>query len=56
MIEMQRKVMRLGAHSYVISLPLGWVKYYKIKKGDKLQLLVNSKVVIKPLAKREKNG
>jgi uncharacterized membrane protein (UPF0127 family) len=45
-IETERKVIRLGVHSYVISLPLGWIKYYKIKKGDKLRLITNSDLLI----------
>jgi uncharacterized membrane protein (UPF0127 family) len=53
-IETERKVIRLGAHSYVVSLPLGWIKYYKIKKGDRLRLLIDSNLMIKP-PEKEKN-
>jgi phosphate uptake regulator len=46
-IKTKRKVIRLGAHSYIVSLPLGWVEYYGIKKGDKLQLIADSSLIIK---------
>ncbi len=35
---MQRKVIKLGNETYVISLPSIWVKHYNVRKGDELEV------------------
>ncbi len=43
-----RKVIRLGKDALVISLPAGWVRYYDLKAGDKLEVIANRKLTVKP--------
>lgn len=42
---MKRKVVKHGPSTFIISLPLEWVRKYGIEKGNELDVSVNGKVV-----------
>ena len=44
-----RKVIRLGQNGFIISLPVGWVRYNHLKAGDKLEVIANKKLIIRPI-------
>jgi len=43
-----RKVIKLGHNGLVITLPAGWVRYYNLRAGDKLEVIANDKLTVKP--------
>ena len=42
-----RKVIKLGHNGLVITLPAGWVLYYNLKAGDKLEVIANKKLIVR---------
>lgn len=48
----KRSVIDLGQGSYVITLPKAWLRYFGIKPGDKLEVIANGELVIRPPNRR----
>jgi len=44
-----RKVIKLGKNGLVITLPAGWVRYYHLKAGDRLEVIANKKLIVRPI-------
>lgn len=44
-----RKMIKFGG-GLVVTLPKAWVDYYQLKPGDKVAVMTNKKLVIKPLS------
>lgn len=44
----ERSVINLGQGSYVITLPKGWLRYFGIKPGDRLEVVSDGELVIRP--------
>ena len=44
-----RKVIKLGHNGFVITLPAGWIRYYNLKAGDKLEVIANKKLIVRPI-------
>jgi bifunctional DNA-binding transcriptional regulator/antitoxin component of YhaV-PrlF toxin-antitoxin module len=44
-----RSIIDLGQGSFVITLPKPWVKFHHLKPGDKVEVITNGKLVVKPL-------
>lgn len=49
----ERKLISLGNSSTVVALPIGWLRYYNLQKGDKVILISNGIVKIKPVKKNK---
>ncbi len=47
----ERTVIDLGQGSYVICLPRAWLRYYGLKPGDKVEVISNGEIVIRPKRK-----
>jgi len=43
-----RKLIRFGGDGVVITVPTGWVRYHKLKAGDRLEVIVNDNLVVRP--------
>ena len=43
-----RKLIKFGDEGLVITVPRGWVRYYNLKAGDKLEVVTNGKLIIRP--------
>ena len=41
-----RKLIKFGKSGFVITVPIGWVRYYGLKAGDKLEMVVNGELLI----------
>jgi bifunctional DNA-binding transcriptional regulator/antitoxin component of YhaV-PrlF toxin-antitoxin module len=50
----ERTVLDLGQGSYVICLPKEWCRYYGLKPGDKVEVISNRVITIRP--KRQDQG
>ena len=46
--KVYRKILKLG-DSRVAVLPPDWLRYYKIEAGDRVEVLYNTLVLIKPM-------
>lgn len=44
-----RTVIDLGQGSYIICLPRAWLRYYGLKPGDKLEVIADGELTIRPL-------
>ena len=45
----ERSVIDMGQGSYIITLPKAWIRYFGIKPGDKLEVITNDDLIIKPV-------
>jgi hypothetical protein len=43
-----RKVIKLGKCQLVVSLPTAWVRYNNLKAGDRLEVVANKRLIIRP--------
>ncbi len=50
-----RKLIRFGQEGLVLTIPKGWARYHALKAGDKVELLVNDSLTIKPQPKGNVN-
>jgi AbrB family looped-hinge helix DNA binding protein len=41
--------------SYVITLPKAWLRYFRLKPGDTLEIIANGELTIRPLGAQD-NG
>ncbi|MFC1930345.1 AbrB/MazE/SpoVT family DNA-binding domain-containing protein [Chloroflexota bacterium] len=48
-----RSLIRFGQKGLVITLPKSWADYYHLKPGDKVAVVANGKLVIKPNIKKK---
>lgn len=49
---MQRSVIKMGKGGFCITLPKAWTDYFKIKAGDKLQVIADGELTIHPPVKQ----
>jgi bifunctional DNA-binding transcriptional regulator/antitoxin component of YhaV-PrlF toxin-antitoxin module len=52
----ERSLIRFGQKGLAITLPKAWVDYYQLKPGDKVTVVANRRLVIKPLTTGKNNG
>ena len=50
----KRKVYKVGS-SMAITLPRGWLAYFEIECGDKVEVVANGELTIRPLKKQGDN-
>ena len=43
-----RKIIKFGKSTLAITLPKAWVNYFKLKAGDKLEVIANKKLIVRP--------
>jgi AbrB family looped-hinge helix DNA binding protein len=47
----ERTVIDLGQGSWVVCLPKAWFRYYGLKPGDKVEVISNDEITIRPKPK-----
>ena len=52
--EETRKIIKVGETSFGIILPKSWLRFYKLTDKDKLLVISNGTVTIKPPSKDKK--
>jgi AbrB family looped-hinge helix DNA binding protein len=52
----ERKIYRSSKSSLAITLPREWLKYLKLKAGDKVEVEANDELIIRPKKRRKKQG
>ena len=43
-----RKVIKFGKSTLAMTLPKAWVNYFKLEAGDRLEVIANKKLIIRP--------
>jgi bifunctional DNA-binding transcriptional regulator/antitoxin component of YhaV-PrlF toxin-antitoxin module len=43
-----RKVIRFGKNGLVVTVPRGWARYYGLKGGEQLLVVVDGEITISP--------
>jgi len=51
----KRSLIKFGKNGIAITLPKGWCNYHELKPRDKVDVLINKKLVIKPIKNKEEN-
>jgi bifunctional DNA-binding transcriptional regulator/antitoxin component of YhaV-PrlF toxin-antitoxin module len=49
----QRTLIKFGENGLVLTIPKAWIDYYQLKPGDKLEVIANGELTIRPLKKSE---
>lgn len=44
-----RKLIKFGHDGLVITVPRGWVRFYRLSAGDQLEVIANGELIIRPL-------
>ena len=44
-----RKIIKVGESSFAVILPKSWLRYFDLDNDDKVEVISNSDVVIRPL-------
>ena len=45
----ERRIIRIGESSFGVVLPIGWLRYHRLENGDRVQMISNGHIEIKPL-------
>ena len=46
-----RTLIKFGEGGFAVTVPRGWVRYYGLKAGDKLEMVVDGELLIRPKGK-----
>lgn len=46
-ILVERRIVKFGENSLGVTLPRGWLKYYQLRQGDRVEVIVDNEVVIR---------
>ena len=49
----KRSLIRLGQNGLAITIPKAWADYYQLKPGDKVAAIMNKRLIIKPIDKKQ---
>lgn len=47
-----RKLIKFGDGGVVITMPIAWIRYYGLRAGDKLEVIANGELIIRPEKER----
>lgn len=47
-----RKLIKFGTSGLVITIPRGWALFYDLKPGDRVKVITNCELRIRPLKKK----
>jgi AbrB family looped-hinge helix DNA binding protein len=44
----ERRLIKMGEGGLVITVPKGWIRFYGLKAGDKLEVITDGEITIRP--------
>jgi AbrB family looped-hinge helix DNA binding protein len=47
----ERTISKVGGTSLMVTLPKGWLRYMGLKPGDKVEIISNGEITIRPKRK-----
>ena len=48
-----RKIIKFGQTGLVITIPKSWIRYYKLKAGDRLEVIADGELIIRTINKKK---
>ena len=48
-----RSLIRMGDGGLVVTVPKGWAAFYGLKPGDKVELVADDEIIIRPRPKKK---
>jgi len=48
----ERSLMRMGHEGLVMTIPKSWARYHKLQAGDRLIVITDGKLIVKPKPRR----
>lgn len=51
----KRSLIRMGEGRLVITVPKGWIRYYGLKAGDRLEVITDGELIIRPKRRMRKH-
>ena len=51
--KQSRKLIKIGESSLGVILPKGWLRFHDLEYGDRLEIITNGNVKIKPVGERK---
>jgi phosphate uptake regulator len=52
----ERTISKVGGSSLMVTLPKGWLRFHRIKAGDKVEVVSNGELRIRPKRKARKGA
>ncbi len=52
----ERRIYRSSKSSCAITLPRGWLRYFRLEAGDKVEIEANGELIIRPIRKVKPSG
>lgn len=49
----RRKLIKFGESGLVLTVPRAWARFYGLKPGDKVEVVADGELVVRPEAPRE---
>jgi antitoxin component of MazEF toxin-antitoxin module len=50
-----RKLIKFGGGGLVITIPQGWIRYYSLKAGQRLEVIADGELIVRPEKSITKN-
>ena len=47
-ISVERTLFRIGNGGFAITVPKAWVRYRKLRPGDKLEIIADEDLIVRP--------
>ena len=54
-IQSTRKLFPIG-QTFGVTIPIGWVRYYGLKAGDRVEMIAGEEIIIRRIDKRQQEG
>ena len=51
----ERTIFKIGSGGFAVTLPKAWIRYYRLKAGDKVEIVANDDLTIR-VKPKEKSG
>jgi len=46
-IKVERTLFKIGEGGFAVTLPKAWINYYRLKPGDKVEIIANDDLIIR---------
>ena len=51
-IQVERTLFRIGNGGFAVTVPKAWVRYRKLQPGDKVEVVADEDLIIRPMVSR----
>lgn len=54
-IQVERTLFRIGNGGFAVTVPKAWVRYRKLRPGDKVEIIADEDLIIRPKPKAQRS-